>query len=156
MGDDTTPVTVLSGVLGAGKTTVLNHVLSETTDRDLAVLVNDMGEVNVDAELVAESSDISHEDEELIELSNGSDSNPSRSAPNSVEGDESAHDGPGSHSAPRVPTIEIGSSLTQGVIEEYETRPNEYTIYTAPDREAALTTWVSASEGSYCSLADAR
>jgi len=71
MGDNTTPVTVLSGVLGAGKTTVLNHVLSETSDRDLAVLVNDMGEVNIDAELVAESSDISHEDEELVELSNG-------------------------------------------------------------------------------------
>ncbi|THE66765.1 GTP-binding protein [Salinadaptatus halalkaliphilus] len=70
MGDDTTPVTVLSGTLGAGKTTVLNHVLAES-DRDLAVLVNDMGEVNVDADRVAESSDITDEDEELIELSNG-------------------------------------------------------------------------------------
>ncbi len=71
MGDQTTPVTVLSGALGAGKTTVLNHVLSADTDRDLAVLVNDMGEVNVDADLVAESSDIANEEEELIELSNG-------------------------------------------------------------------------------------
>ncbi|AXR83384.1 GTP-binding protein [Natrarchaeobaculum sulfurireducens] len=70
MSDDSIPVTVLSGTLGAGKTTTLNHVLHET-DRDLAVLVNDMGEVNVDADRVAESSDITDEDEELIELSNG-------------------------------------------------------------------------------------
>ncbi|ARS88311.1 GTP-binding protein [Natrarchaeobaculum aegyptiacum] len=67
----TIPVTVLSGTLGAGKTTTLNHVLRESGDRDLAVLVNDMGEVNVDADLVAESSDISAEEEELVELSNG-------------------------------------------------------------------------------------
>ena len=71
METETTPVTVLSGTLGAGKTTTLNHLLSESGDRDLAVLVNDMGEVNVDAELVAESSDISNEDEELIELDDG-------------------------------------------------------------------------------------
>ncbi|NUB90787.1 GTP-binding protein [Haloterrigena sp. SYSU A558-1] len=71
MPDNPIPVTVLSGILGAGKTTTLNHVLRESDDRDLAVLVNDMGEVNVDAELVAESSDIADEDEELIELSNG-------------------------------------------------------------------------------------
>ncbi|TYL40120.1 cobalamin biosynthesis protein CobW [Natronococcus pandeyae] len=70
MPDSSIPVTVLSGTLGAGKTTVLNHVLHESDDR-LAVLVNDMGEVNVDAEHVAESSDIADEDEELIELSNG-------------------------------------------------------------------------------------
>ena len=71
MAGETIPVTVLSGTLGAGKTTTLNHVLRESGDRDLAVLVNDMGEVNVDADLVAESSDISADDEELIELSNG-------------------------------------------------------------------------------------
>ncbi|WIV66840.1 GTP-binding protein [Natrialbaceae archaeon AArc-T1-2] len=71
MVDDSIPVTVLSGTLGAGKTTVLNHVLRESDERDLAVLVNDMGEVNVDADLVAESSDISEEEEELVELSNG-------------------------------------------------------------------------------------
>ncbi|ELY58645.1 GTP-binding protein [Natronolimnohabitans innermongolicus] len=71
MPDNSTPVTVLSGLLGAGKTTTLNHVLRASDERDLAVLVNDMGEVNVDAELVAESSDIADEDEELIELSNG-------------------------------------------------------------------------------------
>ena len=68
---ETTPVTVLSGTLGAGKTTTLNHLLTESGDRELAVLVNDMGEVNVDAELVAESSNISEEEEELIELDDG-------------------------------------------------------------------------------------
>ncbi|RQG86103.1 GTP-binding protein [Natrarchaeobius halalkaliphilus] len=57
MVDDSTPVTVLSGTLGAGKTTVLNHILRES-DEDLAVLVNEMGEVNVDADRIAESSDI--------------------------------------------------------------------------------------------------
>ena len=71
MPGETTPVTVLSGTLGAGKTTTLNHLLRESGELDLAVLVNDMGEVNVDADLVAESSDISAEEEELIELSNG-------------------------------------------------------------------------------------
>ncbi|RQG95219.1 GTP-binding protein [Natrarchaeobius chitinivorans] len=70
MDENSIPVTVLSGTLGAGKTTVLNHVLRESDD-DLAVLVNDMGEVNVDADQVAESSDIADEDEELVELSNG-------------------------------------------------------------------------------------
>src|SRR6056297_250259 len=71
MDRETTPVTVLSGTLGAGKTTTLNHILRESGNRELAVLVNDMGEVNVDAELVAESSDISADDEELIELDDG-------------------------------------------------------------------------------------
>ena len=71
MSRETTPVTVLSGNLGAGKTTVLNHLLNTRTDSDIAVLVNDMGEVNVDADLVAEKSDLSEEDEEIIELSDG-------------------------------------------------------------------------------------
>ena len=68
---DSIPVTVLSGNLGAGKTTVLNHLLNEQRAADIAVLVNDMGEVNVDADRVAEHSDISEDDEELVELSNG-------------------------------------------------------------------------------------
>ncbi|SDD41682.1 GTP-binding protein [Natrinema hispanicum] len=68
---ETIPVTVLSGTLGAGKTTVLNNLLNTRTDLDIAVLVNDMGEVNVDADRVAEHSDISEDDEELVELSNG-------------------------------------------------------------------------------------
>ncbi|MFD1513978.1 CobW family GTP-binding protein [Halomarina rubra] len=59
-----TPVTVLSGALGAGKTTTLNHLLTNA-DRKLAVLVNDMGAVNIDAELVA------NRDGNVTELSNG-------------------------------------------------------------------------------------
>ncbi|MWG34467.1 CobW family GTP-binding protein [Halomarina oriensis] len=59
-----TPVTVLSGALGAGKTTTLDHLLTNA-DRRLAVLVNDMGEVNIDAELVA------NRDGNVTELSNG-------------------------------------------------------------------------------------
>ncbi|SEP62791.1 CobW family GTP-binding protein [Natrinema salaciae] len=68
--DDGIPVTILSGSLGAGKTTLLNHLLSNAGDRTLAVLVNDMGEVNVDAELVAEGSELELDDG-VTELSNG-------------------------------------------------------------------------------------
>ncbi|OIB57765.1 GTP-binding protein [Natrialba sp. SSL1] len=70
MTDDPIPVTVLSGSLGAGKTTVLNHVLTADHGLDVAVVVNDMGEVNVDAEHVTQQSDLGGE-EEVIELSNG-------------------------------------------------------------------------------------
>ncbi|MFA9504701.1 GTP-binding protein [Natrinema sp. H-ect1] len=68
--DDGRPVTILSGSLGAGKTTLLNHLLSNAGDRSLAVLVNDMGEVNVDADLVAEGSELELDDG-VAELSNG-------------------------------------------------------------------------------------
>ena len=64
------PVTILSGSLGAGKTTTLNHVLTTDQELNAAVLVNDMGEVNVDAELVEQESELSG-DKEIIEMSNG-------------------------------------------------------------------------------------
>ena len=65
----TIPVTILSGSLGAGKTTLVNHLLS-TADDNIAVLVNDMGDVNVDAALVAEGSELDIDDG-VTELSNG-------------------------------------------------------------------------------------
>ncbi|MFB6250293.1 MAG: GTP-binding protein [Halobellus sp.] len=71
MSSDQIPVTVLSGSLGAGKTTLLNRILAGVTDRDVAVLVNDMGDLNVDADLVDEASDLSVEQGGVTELSNG-------------------------------------------------------------------------------------
>ena len=65
------PVTILSGSLGAGKTTLLNHVLRTEGELNAAVLVNDMGEINVDAELVEQDSELTQADEEIIEMSNG-------------------------------------------------------------------------------------
>ncbi|NUE01500.1 GTP-binding protein [Halorubraceae archaeon YAN] len=67
---ETIPVTVLSGSLGAGKTTLLNHLLRNAGDRDIAVLVNDMGEVNIDADLINDSSELTGDDG-VAELSNG-------------------------------------------------------------------------------------
>ncbi len=65
------PVTVLSGFLGAGKTTLLNHVLHNKDGLKVAVIVNDMSEVNVDANTVSRENHLSRTDEKLVEMSNG-------------------------------------------------------------------------------------
>ena len=65
------PVTVLSGFLGAGKTTVLNHILNNRENKKVAVIVNDMSEINIDSQMVNNNVSLNRSEEKLVEMSNG-------------------------------------------------------------------------------------
>ena len=65
------PITLLTGYLGSGKTTLLNHVLANEKGLKVAVIVNDIGEVNIDESLIQQGGVVNKKDESLVPLSNG-------------------------------------------------------------------------------------
>jgi len=71
LSDNRLPVTVLSGFLGAGKTTVLSHILNNRQGKKVAVIVNDMSEINIDSSIVESSVSLNRSEEKLVEMSNG-------------------------------------------------------------------------------------
>ena len=67
----TVPITLITGYLGSGKTTLINHILKNASGHKMAVIVNDIGEVNIDAELIEQNGVVSSKDDNLVALSNG-------------------------------------------------------------------------------------
>ena len=65
------PITLLTGYLGSGKTTLINHILNNQKGYKIAVIVNDIGEVNIDAELIQKGGVVTEKDNNLVALSNG-------------------------------------------------------------------------------------
>ena len=67
----TVPITLITGYLGSGKTTLVNHILKNAKNHKMAVIVNDIGEVNIDAELIAKGGIVNSKDNNLVALQNG-------------------------------------------------------------------------------------
>ena len=71
MNEKIVPITLLTGYLGSGKTTLINHILNNQEGYKVAVIVNDIGEVNIDAELIAKGGVVNQKDDSLVPLTNG-------------------------------------------------------------------------------------